>query len=110
MNKESEFEDIVERGIFQANTAKYTDRIQRAASRFRDSMRKQLLLLDELTTKAARGEMSEDDRSSLVSVREALSLPFSSDSQFVASDLIAEARQLVSDAESLLLKIKAKSK
>lgn len=104
--KESEFEDVVERGEFQKEPQKYTNRIQRAASRFREAMRQQLQILDELTTKAAHGALTEGERDTLAGVRQLLGLPFSGDSQFVVSDLIAQARALVTDSERLIGKIK----
>ena len=103
--KESDFEDVVERSEFLKDIEKYTSRIQRAASRFWDSMRQQLNTLEALTTKAAHGNLNEAERRQLVAVREALALPFSADSQFVASDLIAQARELAIDSERLIRKI-----
>lgn len=104
--KEAYFEDVVERGEFQKEPQKYTNRIQRAASRFRDSMRQQLQLLDELTLKAAHGALTAEERDTLAGVRQALGLPFSADSEFVVSDLIAQARALAEDSERLIEKIK----
>lgn len=108
--KEAEFEDVVERGEFQREPQKYTNRIQRAASRFRDSMQQQLQILDELTLKAAHGTLTEDEQNTLAGVRQVLGLPFSADSHFVVSDLIAQARALASDSERLIEKIKGGAK
>lgn len=108
VDKEDQFEDVVERTEFQRNPEKYTNRIQRAASRFQEAMRQQLEVLADLTSKAANGLLTQDEKGQLSAVRQMLGLPFTADEHFVMSDLIAKAKVLVAESELLLSKLEDK--
>jgi CheY-like chemotaxis protein len=106
VEKEAQFDDIIERDDFQKSPQKFTDRIQRAASRFQEAMQQHLVALSELALKAADGKLTKDEQTKLISTREILGLPFTSDSDLVVSDLIAEARVVVAKSEELLRRLK----
>jgi CheY-like chemotaxis protein len=107
--KEAEFEDVVERDVFQKTPHKYTSRIQRAATRFQEAMQQHLDTLNNLTLKAARGALTAEEQKLLSSARQVLGLPFAADSDLLVSDLIAEARNLASESEDLIARIRKES-
>ncbi len=108
--KAGEFEDIVERDTFQKAPQVYMSRISRAATRFLESMQKRLADLNELTMKAASGNLSDAEQTQLDTIRTVLGLPFTSGSDLMVSDLIVEARALADRSEELIQKIKAKGR
>lgn len=101
-----DYEDIVERQTFQRDPLKYMSRISRAAMRFQETMQKRLAELNELTLRAAHGELSREDQQRLNETRTALGLPFAADSDLMVSDLIAEARMLAEKSNDLIQKIR----
>jgi DNA-binding NtrC family response regulator len=103
-------EDIVERRTFHREPLTYLNRIKRAAMRFQETMQRRLTDLNDLTLKAARGELTVAEQMRLNETRTALGLPFSGSSDMIVSDLIAEARALAAKSEELLNKIKGGSK
>lgn len=104
-----DFEDVIERDTFQRSPLIYLARISRAAQRFQESMQQHLTALNDLTLKAANGALSGEEQKRLTAVRTALGLPFTADSDLVASDLIAEARALTDKSDALIQKIRARS-
>ncbi|WP_157666726.1 hypothetical protein [Bordetella genomosp. 13] len=103
--KEAEFEDLIERDLILQKPEMYTNRIKRAASRFQEAMHRHLERLNTLTLKAAHGNLSPEEQSTLASIRQLLGLPFTGDSDLVVSDLIAEGRLLANKSEQLLDRI-----
>lgn len=104
--KAADFEDIIDRTEFQNEVQKYTSRILRAAARFQDAMNSHLQTLNALTLKAAEGKLSAEEKKKLEQTRSVLGLPFTSDSELVASDLLAKARAVAAEAEDLIVKLK----
>lgn len=105
--KAADFEDIVDRTEFQDKAQTYTSRILRAAARFQDAMDSHLETLNTLTLKAAEGKLSAEEQKTLEQTRSILGLPFTSDTELVASDLLAQARAVASESEALIKKLKS---
>lgn len=101
-----DFEDVVERDIFQREPLKYMSRISRAAMRFQETMQRRLAELNELTLKAAEGVLSGEEQTRLNDTRTVLGLPFTAGSDLVVSDLIAEARVLALRSSDLINRIR----
>lgn len=101
-----DFEDIVERDLFQREPLKYIARINRAAMRFQETMKERLAELNSLTLKAAQGNLSKDEGDQLERIRTILGLPFSTGSDLLISDLIAETRALAAKSDELIKKIR----
>ncbi len=104
--KAADFEDIIDRTELQNEAQTYTSRILRAAARFQEAMSSHMQTLNTLTLKAAEGSLSQEERKKLEQTRSLLGLPFTADTEIVASDLLSKARALASDAEALINKIK----
>lgn len=102
----ADVEDIVERRTFQKEPLMYLTRIRRAAMRFQETMQKRLVELNDLTMKAAHGELTAEEQTQLNETRTALGLPFSASADLMVSDLIAEARALATRSEDLIRKIR----
>lgn len=103
----ADFEDIIDRNEFQNKVETYTSRILRAAARFQDAMSSHLQTLNALTLKAAEGKLSSEEQKKLGETRSVLGLPFTSDTELVASDLLARAREVAMEAEALINKLKS---
>jgi len=103
-------EDIVERRTFHKEPLMYLSRIKRAAMRFQENMQKRLDELNDLTMKAALGELTAVEQKQLNETRTVLGLPFSASADLMVSDMIAEARVLAARSEELINKIKGGSK
>lgn len=102
LNKEEKFEDVIERDEFMKKAELYSQRIQRAASRFRSSMQQNLVDLNDLTVKAAEGRISPEEMSRLSAIRQVLGLPFSVSPELLITDLLVDARSLAKESEELL--------
>ncbi len=105
--KAADFEDIIDRTDFQNKVQTYTSRILRAAARFQDAMNSHLENLSALTLKAAEGKLTSEEQKTLEQTRSVLGLPFTSDAELVASDLLANARAVAFEAEALINKLKS---
>ena len=102
----ADFEDIIDRDEFQDKAQTYTSRIVRAAARFQDAMDAHLRALSALTMRAAEGKLSSEDQEKLEQTRAILGLPFTSGTELVASDLLAQSRAVALESEALIIKLK----